>query len=59
MRQIYLLYSMLLVYIKYHESNDEVVVLDDYPKKHIEEVEQILDQMVGKSKEERTTINIW
>ena len=28
---------------------DEVVVPDDYPKKKIEEVEQILDQRVGKS----------
>jgi hypothetical protein len=34
---------------KYHESYDEVVVSDNYPKKHIEEVEQILDQKVGKS----------
>lgn len=24
---------------KYHESNDVVFVSDDYPKKHIEEVE--------------------
>ena len=28
---------------KYHESDDEVVVPDDCPKKKIEEVEQILD----------------
>ena len=28
---------------KYHELVDEVFVLDDYPKKKIEEVEQILD----------------
>ena len=34
---------------KYHESEDEVVVSDDYPKKQIEEVEQISDQRVGKS----------
>ena len=34
---------------KYHESEDEVYVLDDYPKKKIEEVEQILEQRVGKS----------
>ena len=34
---------------KYHESENEVVVPDDYPKKKIEEVEQILDQRVGKS----------
>ena len=34
---------------KYHESNDEVFVPDDYPMKQIEEVEQILDQRVGKS----------
>ena len=34
---------------KYHESDDEVVVSEDYPKKQIEEVEQILDQRVGKS----------
>ena len=27
---------------KYHESDDEVFVPNDYPKKHIEEVEQIL-----------------
>ena len=33
---------------KYHESEDEVDVLDDYPKKNIEEVEQILEQRVGK-----------
>ena len=32
---------------KYHESEDEVVILDDYPKKQIEEIEQILDQRVG------------
>ena len=34
---------------KYHESEDEVVVSDDYPKKKTEEVEHILDQRVGKS----------
>ena len=34
---------------KYHESDDEFFVSEDYPKKHIEEVEQILDQRVGKS----------
>ena len=28
---------------KYHELEDAVTVLDDYPKKQIEEVEQILD----------------
>ena len=33
---------------KYHELEDEVVVSDDHPKKQIEEVEQILDQRVGK-----------
>ena len=33
---------------KYHELEDEVVVPDDYPKKKIKEVEQILDQRVGK-----------
>ena len=32
---------------KYHESENEVVVPDDYPKKKIEEIEQILDQRVG------------
>ena len=34
---------------KYHESEDEVVVPDDHPKKQIQEVEQILDERVGKS----------
>ena len=34
---------------KYHESEDEVVVSDDYPKKQTEEVDHILDQRVGKS----------
>ena len=34
---------------KYHESDDEVDVSDDYPKKKIEEVEQILEQRVGKN----------
>ena len=34
---------------KYHESEDEVFVSHDYPKKKIEEVEHILDQRVGKS----------
>ena len=34
---------------KYHESDDEVVVLKDYLKKQIEEVKQILDHRVGKS----------
>ena len=29
---------------KYHESEDEISVPDDYPKKKIKEVEQILDQ---------------
>ena len=29
-------------FYEYHESYDEVVVLDGYPKKHIEEVEKIL-----------------
>ena len=38
---------------KYHESEDEVAVPDDYPKKQIEEVEQILDQRVGKSTGEK------
>ena len=35
---------------KYHELEDEVVVSDDQPKKKIEEVEQILEQRVGKSR---------
>ena len=30
-------------FYKYHESEDEVVVPDDYPKKKIKEVEKILD----------------
>ena len=34
---------------KYHELEDGVFVSDDYPKRKIEEVEQILDQRVGKS----------
>ena len=34
---------------KYHESDDEVIILDDYNKKHIEEVEQVLDHRIGKS----------
>ena len=33
---------------KYHESDDEVVVPNYYPKNKIEEVEQILDHRVGK-----------
>ena len=33
---------------KYHESNDEYFVPDDYPMKHTKEVEYILDQRVGK-----------
>ena len=32
---ISLIFNVVDVY-KYHESNDEVVVLDDYPKKWIE-----------------------
>ena len=31
------------------ESDDEIVVPNDYPKKKIEEVEQILNQRIGKS----------
>ena len=34
---------------RYNQSEDEVFVSDDYPKKQIEEVEQILDQRVSKS----------
>ena len=34
---------------KYHESDDEIDVPDDYPRKQIEEVEHILNQRVGKS----------
>ena len=34
---------------QYHESDDEVIVSSDYPKKQIEEVEQILDQRIDKS----------
>ena len=34
---------------KYHELDGEVYILQGYPKKQIEEVEQILDQRVGKS----------
>ena len=34
---------------KYHELNDEFFVSDDYRKKKIEQVEQVLDQRVGKS----------
>ena len=37
---------------KYHESNDEVFVLDDYPKKKIEDLEHELDQRVGKTMRE-------
>ena len=33
---------------KYHELDDEVDVPNDYHKKQIEEVEQILNQRVGK-----------
>ena len=34
---------------KYHESDDELSIADDYPKKYFKEIEQILDQRVGKS----------
>lgn len=34
---------------EYHESNEEVVVPSDYPKKQMEEVKQILNQRAGKS----------
>ena len=34
---------------KYHESNDEVFILEDYQKKKTKEVEQILDQIISKS----------
>lgn len=34
---------------QYHESDDDIVVSEDYPKKQIEEVEQILDQRIGRS----------
>ena len=34
---------------KYHELDDEIVVLEDYTKKKIEEVEYILDQRIAKS----------
>ena len=34
---------------KYHELDDEVVIIDDYPKKKIEEVEHILDHRNCKS----------
>lgn len=33
---------------EYHESYDEIVVPDDYPKRIIEKVEKILDQRVFK-----------
>ena len=33
---------------EYHESNDEVAIPDDYPKKRSEEVEHILGQRVRK-----------
>ena len=44
---ISLIFNVVHLY-KYHVSDDEVVVSDDYPKKHIEEIEQVLDQRVGK-----------
>ena len=34
---------------EYHESDDVIVVSEDYPKKQIEEVEKVLDQRVGKN----------
>ena len=43
---IYTIFNVANLY-KYHESNDEFIVLDDYPKRRIEEVEQVLDQRVG------------
>ena len=45
---IYPIFNISDLY-KYHELEDEFVVPDDYPKKKIKEVEQILDQRVGKS----------
>lgn len=38
---------------KYHELDVEVVVLDDYPKKWVEEVEHILDQKFSKRTREK------
>ena len=43
---------------KYHESEDEVVVPDDNPKKQIEEVEQKIRELV-RAQEEKITMNIW
>ena len=36
-------------FYKYHKSNDEFFISNDYPKKQIEEVEQILSQRIFKS----------
>ena len=35
---------------KYIESNEKISIPDDYPKKQIEEVEQVFDQRVCKSR---------
>ena len=45
---IYLILNIVDLY-NYHELDDEVVVSEDYPKKQIEEIEDILGQRVGKS----------
>ena len=45
---ISLIFNVVDLY-RYHESDDEVVVSHDYPKKQIEAVEKVLDQRVGKS----------
>ena len=34
---------------KYHELEDEITISKNYPKKKIEEVEHILDQIIAKS----------
>ena len=44
---------------QYHELDYEVSILEDYPKKHIEEVEQILDRELVRAQGEKMIMNIW
>ena len=46
-------------FYKYHELDDEVVVLDDYPKKQIERFNRYWIRELVISQEEKIAMNIW
>ena len=48
-----------LDFYKYNESDDEVVVSEDYPKNRLKKLNRYWIRELARAQEEKITMNIW